>query len=404
MAIVLPFKCVRPSKDKAKECSSVPYDVIGKKEAKEVVKKNPLSFLKITRSEVDFEDSVNPYSEKVYKRAKENFQNALKDKTLLIDSDIAYYVYQIKEGSITQTGIVALSSVNDYNSSLIKIHEKTRPEKENDRITHIETLNANIEPVFLIYKKNIEISRIIEEVKTSSSPLYSFKAKDLSTHLVWKISDIEKIEEIKNLFSEIPNTYIADGHHRAKAASCVLKRDKTNKNKELFLTVLFPDTEVNILPYNRIIKDINISPSNLIEKLSKEFNITKDVNPVPSESYLCTLYLKDKTWYGLSFKTPKETNSVVESLDISLIEKHILKPIFKIEDQRTDKKIDFIGGSKGYKHLENLINLNKADVAIYTHPITVKDLVEVADNNLLMPPKSTWFSPKLRSGLFVYKF
>jgi uncharacterized protein (DUF1015 family) len=400
MAKILPFKCIRPTKELAREVSSVPYDVVSASEARDLARNNPNSFLRIIRSEIDFDEEQNPYAEEVYQKARDNFLAALEGNVLFEDSEEAYYIYRISEGGHSQTGIVGLSSVSEYNAGLVKIHEKTRPEKEDDRVRHMQALGAQPGPVFLIYRTSAKIESLISKHQ-ATEPLYHFTAEDNSEHIVWKLTDTK---ELQGLFTEVPTTYIADGHHRAKTASRVAAKKAALPSAQSFLSVLFSDEAVQILPYNRIIKQVTQSPAELIEQLEDNFEVSTNSEPTPSSTLSFSLYF-DGTWHGIKPKGSCEIpDDPVDSLDISVLEQYVLKPIFRIEDQRTDPRIDFVGGSRGTAELERLVQSGKADVAISMYPVTVDQLIGVADSGRLMPPKSTWFAPKLRSGLFVYKF
>lgn len=411
MAIIKPFKALRPGKDIAEKVAALPYDVMNVTEAREMASGNPCSFLHISRPEIDFPSGTDIYSEPVYEKGKENLENFRRDGVLLRDSAECYYVYRQKMGSIVQTGLVACSGVDDYMSGVIKKHELTRPDKEDDRMRHIDYLDANDEPVFYTYKSDPLINEIIAEA-TTFIPIYDFTTDDKVTHTVWVVEDKEKIDKITALFREIPSLYVADGHHRSAAAGRVreLRRaanpQHTGKEEyNYFLTVIFPDNEMNIMPYNRVVRDLNgLTISGFMTKISEKFSITPVSSSFdPTRQHQAGMYLEGK-WYML---TPKQgsfdDNDAVARLDVSILQDNLLSPVLGIRNPRTDQRIQFVGGIRGVNELERLVDGGKYKVAFSLYRTSIKELMDLADAGKIMPPKSTWFEPKLRSGLFVHE-
>lgn len=411
MAKIKAFCCIRPREDLADKIAALPYDVYNRKEAKEVVSKNNLSFLKIDRAETQFDDSVDTYASQVYDKAKEIFESMVADGIYVTDDDECYYIYRLTMDGREQTGIVACASVDDYVNNVIKKHENTREEKEQDRIRHVDTLSAQTGPIFLAYRSKKTINDVVSKVMTEESPLYDFTAVDGIGHTVWKIAESKEVEIIKNAFAGIGEIYIADGHHRAASAVKVgLKRRKENPGYDgteefnYFLSVLFPDDQLMIMDYNRTVKDLNgLSEDEFIEKIKDNFEVTTlSEAKHPDKKGKVSMYLSGK-WYMLSAKKELlEINDPVLSLDVSLLQNYLLEPVLGIKDPRTDERIDFIGGIRGLKELEKRADSDmKVSFAMY--PTSISELFDVADAGLLMPPKSTWFEPKLRSGLFIHR-
>lgn len=409
MAVVKPFCCVRPTQNLADKVAALPYDVYNRAEACEVVKDNPLSFLNIDRAETQFDDSVDTYDEKVYAKAKELLETRKKDGTFIKDESACYFIYELTMNGRAQTGIVACASIDDYKNNVIKKHENTRADKEVDRIKHVDTCGAQTGPIFLAYRGRDNINAVVNKVKNNEC-LYDFTADDGVSHRVWKISEESDINTIKNEFADIDSIYIADGHHRAASAVKVgLKRREENKdysgNEEFnfFLSVLFPDEELMIMPYNRVVKDLNgYTKEEFLGKLSEKFFVENKGNSAIEADAKAniTMYL-DNEWYLLIAKEEIKSNDPVEGLDVSLLQNNVLNPILGIEDPRTDSRIDFIGGIRGLKELEKRCK-EDMEVAFAMYPTSIHELFEVSDAKLLMPPKSTWFEPKLRSGLFIH--
>jgi len=411
MANVKPFQCTRPNKEVASRVAALPYDVYNREEAKAEVDKEPLSFLKIDRAETQFDDNINTYDDRVYVKAKEILESMITDGTFVKDTDECYYVYELIMEGRSQTGIVACSSIDDYLNNIIKKHENTREDKEQDRIHHVDTCNAQTGPIFMAYRSNDFINQVVNDVKKTNA-LYAFTAPDGITHNVWKISDEVKVSTIKNAFATIDSIYIADGHHRAASAVKVgLNRREAftgyNGTEEFnyFLSVLFPEDQLMIMPYNRMVKDLNgLSSNDFLKKVSECFivqHIGKEAF-APSEKESFGMYV-DNSWYKLTAKDELRNNSdPVEALDVSILQNYLLSPILGIGDPRTDKRIHFIGGIRGLQELEKRVNKNMA-VAFSMYPTSITELFDVSDAGKLMPPKSTWFEPKLRSGLFIHK-
>jgi uncharacterized protein (DUF1015 family) len=401
---VLPFRALRPATGMASRVASVPYDVVNSEEAKALAS-DELSFLHVTRSEIDLPAGEDPYSQSVYRRAVENLKKLEKSVPLIVEESDSYYIYRLEMNGHIQTGIAACCSVDDYDRGLIKKHEKTRRDKEDDRTRHIVELRAQTGAVFLIYKPQEEINRIVDKV-TSTEPLYDFTAADGVKHTIWRTTDTKPILAA---FQKIDSTYIADGHHRAASASrarATLMENKSHTGEEeynRFIAVLFPSDQVQILPYNRIVRDLNgLSESEFISAVSKNFDLTTDARPIPESPNSFRMYLKG-VWYDLKLKGPKQAGSdPVARLVVSLLQENLLDPILGIKDVRTDKRIDFVGGIRGTVELERLVNEGKAAVAFSLYPTTVQDLIAVSDAGSIMPPKSTWFEPKLRDGLLVH--
>lgn len=410
MAIIKPFPCIRPDSKVVKRVAALPYDVYNRMEAKREYQKEPLSFLKIDRPEIQFDDSVDAYDPVVYEKAKETLESMIEKGIFLKDQEEAYYIYELIKDSRSQTGVAACSSIDDYLNHVIKKHENTREDKEIDRIQHINITNAHTGPVFLVYPKNQELKEVITKVK-KEQPVYNFTASDGVHHNVWKISDKGQMSVIYNIFKKMDHIYIADGHHRAVSAVKVgsLRRENSDyTGKEgfnYFLSVLFPDDELMILPYNRIVKDLNgLTENEFIDRIRKDFTVelTGREPYLPDGKACFGMYLNRK-WYKLIAKEAlKARNDSVRCLDVSLLQDYILQPVLNIEDPRTDKRIDFIGGIRGTGELEKRVDEEDMAVAFSMYPTSIQELFAVADEGRLMPPKSTWFEPKLRSGIFIH--
>lgn len=411
MAIIKPFYCVRPEKEYASRVAALPYDVYNRLEAKEAALKDELSFLNIDRPETGFEISVDMYDDRVYQRAKELLVKRIEDGTYLKDEKKCYYIYELIMKGRSQTGIVACASIDDYQNNIIMKHENTREEKEQDRIRHVDTCSAQTGPIFLAYRSNEVIHNIVERVKKEEA-LYSFTTEDGITHNVWKIEEDLSIENIETAFGGIDRIYIADGHHRAASAVKVgLKRRKEAKEYDgseefnTFLSVLFPEDQLMIMPYNRVVVDLNgISKEEFLNAIHENFYIKnkEDVKVTPARKGTFGMYL-DHTWYELTAKESLlHIEDPVDALDVSLLQDYILDPILGIKDPRTDHRIDFIGGIRGLSELEKRVAEDMI-VAFSMYPTSIQELFAVADAGKLMPPKSTWFEPKLRSGLFIHR-
>ena len=410
MADIKPFKCIRPAVDKAALVAALPYDVYNRQEACEEVKGKPLSFLNIDRAETQFDESMDTYADCVYEKASELLEQEISDGIFVTDEDIAYYIYELTMDGRSQTGIVACASIDDYLENRIKKHEKTRADKEQDRINHVDRTSAQTGPIFLAYRANDIINEVVNRNK-EDKPLYDFVSDDGIRHLVWKIADAADTAAVYDAFASIKSIYIADGHHRAASAVKVgLKRRQENpgydKTEEFnyFLSVLFPDEQLMIMPYNRVVKDLNgLTCEEFMEAVSKYFTIEEKGHKAfyPEEKGRFGMYL-DGIWYELAAKESVMSEDPVDGLDVAILQDYLLTPVLGIGDPRIDKRIEFIGGIRGLGELERRVN-SDMKVAFSMYPTSIDELFAVADADLLMPPKSTWFEPKLRSGLFIHK-
>lgn len=409
MATIKPFKAYRPKEGLESQIAALPYDVYNREEACEVVKGNRLSFLNIDRAETQFDSTIGTYDDVVYQKAHELLWNMIKNGEFVQENKPVYYLYELTMAGRVQTGIVACASVDDYQNQVIKKHENTRADKELDRIRHVETCEAQTGPIFLAYHSNKTLKEIINTTK-QNKPVYDFTSDDSITHRVWIVSNDSDIETIKNTFENIEQIYIADGHHRcASAVKVGLKKREQNPNYtgneefNYFLSVLFADEELMIMDYNRVVKDLNgMTETEFVESVYKIYNlISKTENCIrPSKKGQVSMYI-DNTWHLLEIKDEYKNTHPVDGLDVALLQNNILSPILGINDPKTDKRIDFVGGIRGIEELERRVH-NDCKVAFAMYPTSIQELFEVADANLLMPPKSTWFEPKLRSGLFIH--
>ena len=411
MPRITPFQSVRPNPSLADRIAALPYDVYNREEACIEVKKEPLSFLKIDRAETQFDNSVDTYDDRVYEKARETLDEMIADGSFLMDEKPCFYVYELTMNGRSQTGIVACSSIDDYVNGTIRKHENTREEKEIDRINHVDRTNAQTGPIFLVYRSVEEINRIIRKEK-EKTPVYDFISPDGITHRAWVISDSNVIEKMEQAFAAVPTTYIADGHHRcASAVKVGLKRRKEHPDytgqEEFnhFLSVLFPDDQLYIMPYNRVVKDLaGMKKEEFLEAVRKAgFTVSYlgDTPFAPEEKGTFGMYLNDG-WYRLTADKSLVVDDPVEGLDVSILQNNLLRPILKIADPRTDKRIDFVGGIRGLSELEKRV-AEDCTVAFSMYATSIQELLDVADAGLLMPPKSTWFEPKLRSGLFIHR-
>tara|TARA_B100000029_G_scaffold157808_1_gene153150 strand:- start:4399 stop:5634 length:1236 start_codon:yes stop_codon:yes gene_type:complete len=407
MPQIKPFKGFLPPHDLAETISSPPYDVISENEARLIIKLYPHSFLRVIKPEIDFNSKSNLDSFTIHKRAKENLNNLIETKKLIQDEQESFYLYQIKQNSHIQTGIVATVSVDEYDSGIIKKHELTRPDKEDDRTMHINITNANTGPVFLTFKNDLSIQKILETI-IIKKPSLSFQLKDKTLHKIWRVNSKQNIDKLINYFKQIDKFYIADGHHRAASASRVQKlritnnkHHKGNEHYNYFLSVIFPDDEMNIIDYNRVVDGLNgLSVNKLITALKTHF----DVNILPRSEkpnipHNFSMYIDGK-WYLLKTKNNILSKDPINNLDASILQNYILGPILNIKNPRTNNNIEFVGGIKGLEGIEKKCN-TKTKVGFVLHPVLIDDLFKVSDLNKIMPPKSTWFEPKLRSGLIV---
>lgn len=409
MAVIKAFECIRPDEKVADRVAALPYDVYNREEALKEVEREPLSFLAIDRAETQFDSSVDTYADCVYDKARELLDSRIADGTFVADTDKAYYVYELTMNGRTQTGIAACASIDDYNNNIIKKHENTRADKEQDRINHIDRCSAQTGPIFLTYRADEVIRNEVAKAK-ETKPLYSFTSPDGIRHQVYKISNAQSVENIEKAFAGIDDIYIADGHHRAASAVKVgLKRreehpDYTGEEEfNYFLSVLFPDEELMIMPYNRVVKDLNgYSKEEFIKKTEEKFEIEESAAAVePAHKAEFGMYLDEK-WYKLKARKAILSDDPVDGLDVAILQNNLLEPVLGIHDPKTDKRIDFVGGIRGLLELEKRCHTDCV-LAFSMYPTSIAELCAVADAGRLMPPKSTWFEPKLRSGLFIHK-
>ncbi|MBQ9135487.1 MAG: DUF1015 domain-containing protein [Lachnospiraceae bacterium] len=410
MAKIRPFKAIRPTGELADKIAALPYDVYNRQEAKEVVTGDNHTFLRIDRAETQFPDDVDTYDARVYQKAKELLLEQIEKGEFITEEKPCFYLYELIMDGRSQTGIVGCASIDDYVNGIIKKHENTRADKEEDRIRHVDTLDAQTGPIFLAYRDRAELKELIQKYKRGSA-VYDFTSDDGISHRVFVIEDEQDMATIAKAFEEMGNVYIADGHHRcASAVKVGLKRraeypDYTGEEEfNYFLSVLFADSELMIMDYNRVVKDLNgLTEEDFLTALKKDFAVVeaKGKTPVrPDEKGQIGMYLND-TWYLLTIKDAVKTTDPVKGLDVSLLQDYVLEPMLGIADPKTDKRIDFVGGIRGLLELERRVHTDM-QVAFSMYPTSISELFAVADAGLLMPPKSTWFEPKLRSGLFIH--
>lgn len=411
MAIIRPFNGIRPIKELADKIAALPYDVMDSDEAREMVKSNPYSFLHVDKAEIDLPNDIDPYDDRVYDKAKENLDNMIKNRFYIEDEKPNYYIYrQIMKGR-SQVGLVGCASIDDYTNNIIKKHELTREDKEIDRINHVYKCEAHTGPIFLTYRENKDISNIINEW-IRREPIYDFKSEDGVSHTLWIVDDESTVIKINELFKSVEYLYIADGHHRSASAVKVghikraEKEDYTGEEEfNYFLSISYPDSELEVLDYNRTVKDLNgLSREEFLNKVSEIFVVTESNEPVkPKEKHTFGMYL-EKQWYLLEAKdgifNPEDP---VDQLDVSILQNNLLRPILGIDDPRKSKRIKFIGGIRGLKELERRADTDMK-VSFSMYATTTDDIMDIADSGKIMPPKSTWFEPKPRSGLLIHKF
>ena len=419
MALIRPFRALRPAPEAAARVASVPYDVVSTDEARALASGNPLSFLHVTRSEIDLPKDTDPYSPIVYEQAVRNFEELKRGAPMIMDDQPAFYFYRLRMGGHEQTGLAACYSLDEYDTDRIKKHERTRRDKEDDRTRHIVGLRAQTGVVFLTYHASQDVGRIAGRV-CSGKPLYDINAEDGITHTVWKVQGSD-VPALADEFAKIPYLYIADGHHRAASAARARQQLRTagatvgktasvvasmappdTQPCDTFLAVAFPDDQVQILPYNRVVKDlVGSSGKEFLEKLGSTLPV-RDGSPTPSRQGLVSMYLGGK-WYELDLSglAPKSADRA-ETLDVSVLQAKVIAPLLNVGDVRTDKRIDFVGGIRGTGELEKLVSSGKAAVAFSLYPVAVAELIAVSDAGAIMPPKSTWFEPKLRDGLLIH--
>ncbi len=404
---IKPFEALRPKAELVELLASPPYDVLDREEALRIAKDNPYNFLHISRSEIDLPAQIDPYDKSVYQKAAENFAQFQKEGILIRENKPYLYLYTLKYGSHTQTGVVACCSIKDYENDTIKKHEKTREDKELDRTRHIEATRSHSGPVFIAYRDINEIKELCAQLK-EDRPLYDFVAQDGIRHTVYRIHNSELLVKA---FKNVPCAYIADGHHRAASAVNVAKKLRSqstaavSQEAEFFLAVLFPASELKILPYNRCVKDLNgLNKEEFLNRISKIAYLIEGDCPHPPHKGKCSMYF-DGIWYGITFKNDIcNTTDPCEKLDVSILQNLILDPILGIKDPRKDKRIEFVGGIKGVKYLEELVDTGKMAVAFSMYPTKVEEMMAIADAGKIMPPKSTWFEPKLRDALLIHTF
>lgn len=411
MAKITPFKGLRPKQELAARVATLPYDVVSVAEAK-AFKNDPYNFYHVTRSEIDLSDGVDVHSQIVYDRAKETLDWMMAEHILVQDTDPCYYIYRQIMNGRSQTGLICGSSLDDYDNGIIKKHEFTRPEKELDRINHIKTTKAQTGVVFLAYNDNDEVQQLIENWKSGHAPQYDFTASDGVQHTVWVMNDYSKVAHITLLFKdEVPCTYIADGHHRAASAAKVRTELKESgmyvtgdEAFNSFITCIFPASQLEIMDYNRIVKDLNhMVPEEFIQALEKDFDISRigDAAYKPQRPHEFGMYI-DHAWYKLTAKPGTYTEDPIGVLDVTILQNNVLSKLLAIHDPRTDKRVDFVGGIRGLGELEKRVNNKDAAAAFACYPVSIQQLFDIADSGNVMPPKSTWFEPKLRDGLVVY--
>jgi uncharacterized protein (DUF1015 family) len=414
MSVFVPFKAFRPTKDKIDEIVSRPYDVLNSEEAREACKHNPNSYYHVIKPEIDFPEDADHYAPPVYKKGKENFDKLVDSGYLVQDESENYYVYQIIMNGHKQTGLVGCCAIDDYFNNVIKKHELTRPDKEEDRKNHVRHSKLNYEPVFFAYPHVNSIDKLVAGIQKNNPPVYDLTTDDGIQHTLWVVENREAVTAVKSLFEEqVPSIYVADGHHRTAAGALVGEefRKASNGNKEdggrynYFMAVLFPDNQLKILDYNRVIKDLNgLDEATFLSKIAESFNISeKAALYKPDTLHHIGMYLNHK-WYQLVAKKGMyNDNDPVGVLDVTILSKQVLEPLFDIVNLRTDKRIDFVGGIRGLEELEKRVDSGEMKVAFAMYPVSMKQLIDISDNDMIMPPKVTWFEPKLRSGMFVHE-
>jgi len=413
MATLKAFRGLRPPKNIVRKLASRPYDVLDSEEARIEATENPYSLLHIIKPEIDLPKNVDHYSPEVYNKAKENFAKFKNEGWLVQDEDEHLYIYAQTMFGKTQYGIVGCASVEDYMNNVIKKHELTRPDKEEDRMKHVRITDANMEPVFFSYPANKRIDELIDEIVQNNKPEYDFTASDGVGHDFWVIRDKDIIQEIIEIFATFPSTYVADGHHRTAAAALV-GNEKKNNNKNhkgteeynFFLAVHFPDNQLTIIDYNRLVKDLNgLSKSEFISKLEKGFIVTEKGKSIykPNRLHKFSMYLDGK-WYSLIARDETyNDDDPIDVLDVTILTKQVLEPVLGIDDLRRSKRIDFVGGIRGLGELQKRVDSGEMKVAFALYPVSMKQLIDIADSGKIMPPKTTWFEPKLRSGLVIHE-
>ena len=414
MAVIRPFRAVRPAEDKAHLVAALPYDVMNSQEARQMAQGNPYSFLHVDKAEIDLDPTIDLYDTRVYEKARDNLNAMIDSGVFCQDEKPCLYIYKQVMNGRAQIGIVACASIDDYKNNVIRKHELTRADKEQDRINHVDYCDANTGPIFLTYRSRDEVNEIIKVQMAAKPPVYDFVSEDGIVHTVWVMDDAAVIERLCAIFAQIDNLYIADGHHRCASANRVgaMRRAENTgytgqEEFNYFLSVIFPDAHLYIMDYNRIVKDLNGNTAeSFLQKVAEKFTVTPYACSgalKPEKKHTYGMYLGGK-WYLLEAKAgtfdPKDP---VAQLDVSILQNNLLSPVLGIGDPRTDKRIDFVGGIRGLDTLSQQVDSGAMAVAFSMYPTTMEDLMDIADANAIMPPKSTWFEPKLRSGLFVHK-
>jgi uncharacterized protein (DUF1015 family) len=398
MATIKPFRALRPKPANAPHIAAVPYDVVSTDEARALAEGNPLSFLRVSRPELELPAGADPYADAVYQRAARNFA-ALREQALELEDEPSVYFYRLRVGGHTQTGLAACFSIDDYDRGIIKKHERTRRDKEDDRTRHMVALGAQTGPVFLTYRANADVDRVAAAAATAK-PLFDFAAPDGVQHTLWRIGGADR-DRLVSAFANIPALYIADGHHRAASAARARTELAGREEATTMLAVAFPHDQVQILPYNRTVKDLGgLGPVDFLEAIRERFEM--EAGPaVPRSRGEIAMYFQG-AWHTVRPRTGTDRSDPIGSLDVSMLQEQLLAPVLKIADVRTDKRIDFVGGARGTAELERLVDSGKAAVAFSLYPVSVSDLMDVSDGGAIMPPKSTWFEPKLRDGLLIH--
>lgn len=402
MAIVKPFPALRPRPDVAPRVCELPYDVMSSDEARAIAAGNPLSFLRVSKPEIDLPPETDPYSPEVYAKGRENFERLIRDGVLKLDTKPCFYLYRQVMGAHSQMGLVSAASCEDYLRNVIKKHELTRPDKEDDRVRHIEALSSQTGPVFLTYRARPRLDELFMR-KSVETPAIDFSAQDGIRHSAWVIADDETCLSIESEFAQIPALYIADGHHRSAAAARVYQTRRGAGNSGFFLSVIFPHNQLQILPYNRALRDLNgLGSRQLLEKLEGIFMVQRPGAPKPGRRHQVGLYL-ERQWHSLTFREHfVRTADVMEKLDVTLLQRFVLEPLFGIDDPRTSKRIYFVGGIRGTEELERLVDSGQCACAFSMFPTGIDELMAISDAGGIMPPKSTWFEPKLRDAMFCH--
>ena len=404
MALLAPFRALRPTPESASRVAAVPYDVVTAEEAAAQAKDNPLSFLRVSRAEIDLPSDTNPYADAVYAKAVENFEALKKAAPLVLEDVPSLYVYRLRMGGHEQTGVAAGYSVDEYDRDIIRKHERTRRDKEDDRTRHILELRAQTGPVFLTYKASDIVDAVVRRTMETKPPLFDFSAVDGVRHTIWRV-EVRDEHDLIAAFERVPYLYIADGHHRAASAARARQRLRGAANTpgewDTFLAVAFPDNQMQILPYNRVVKDLgSLTPSSLLDRLRRQFTVTPGP-ATPGRRGEVAMFL-DGSWHTIVLGDPPVSAGAADRLDVQRLQEGVLSPLLGIGDVRTDKRIDFVGGARGTSALEQQVRSGKAAVAFSMYPVSVQDLMAIADAGGIMPPKSTWFEPKLRDGLLSH--